>query len=336
MLKSYRVGFSYNLERKRNSDDPFDLNAEFDSPRTINGIKNALEEGGNEVICIEADSHIYKNLLRLRDEIDIIFNIAEGFSGDSRESIYPIFFELLGIPYTGSDPATLAITLNKDTSKQIWASDGVPTPRFMTISSVKELKKFNLRFPVLVKPVHEGTSKGIMNESFVENRNNLRKMVQFIVDSYDQDAIIEEYIDGREFTVSILGNNHYAVFTPVEIDLGYLPENLHRFCSYEVKMEYDRPDNTVVPSDITPEEESKPKEVALAAYKAVNCRDFGRCDLRMDSEGNVYVLEINPLPGISSDPEVNHTFPKTAQYHGFTYTEIINEILRTALRRYRM
>ncbi|MFX1294295.1 MAG: ATP-grasp domain-containing protein [Promethearchaeota archaeon] len=336
MVKSYNVGFTYNMEHKRARDDPFDINAEFDSPRTILGIKNALELGGHKVFSIEANKLIYKKLLRLKEKIDIIFNIAEGYSGDSRESIYPIFFEQLNIPYTGSNPATLSITLNKDAAKKVWMSQRIPTPKFLTVNSLNDLKDFDLKFPVIIKPVHEGTSKGIMNDSYVENIPDLKKKIRYLLINYKQNAIIEEFIHGREFTVCILGNNNYTVFTPVEIDLSYLPEHLHQFCSYEVKMEYDRFDNTLCSPKITLEEEKALKNIGLKAYKAVKCRDFGRCDMRMDYEGNIYVIEINPLPGISSDPQVNHSFPKAAENHGFTYTTFINEILNTALKRYGM
>lgn len=336
MVNSFTIGFTYNLERKRNHDDPFDLNAEFDSPRTILGIKEALEWAGHKVICIEANQFMYEKLIHLKDEIDIIFNIAEGYLGDSRESIYPIFFESLNLPYTGSDPATLSITLNKDAAKTIWKMHNIPTPAFQVIYKLDDLDNFNLQFPVIVKPNHEGTSKGITNDCYVENFDALRDKVQYIHQFYCQEAIVEEFIEGREFTVSILGNDPYTVFSAVEIDLSYLPSHLHRFCSYEVKMDYDRADNTICSPNITPEQDAALRRIALEAYKSVNCRDFGRCDMIMDKEENIYVLEINPLPGISSDPAVNHTTPKIAIHSGYSYPEFINEVLNEALKRYGM
>lgn len=333
MVKSYTVGFVYNVDRKGTLEE-----AEFDSPKTLFGIKEAIEEGGHKVICIEANKEIFRKLLDLKSKIDIIFNIAEGYYGDSRESIYPVLFEFLGIPYTGSSPATLSVKLNKDASKKIWISKNILTAKFQTFEHIEDLKNFNLNFPVIIKPVHEGTSKGIFNDNLVDQDHfeDLKSKVKYIIETFAQAADVEEYIEGREFTVGILGNDPYITFPPVEIDYSYLPEGIHHFSSYEVKTTYDRPDSTVCPANITQEEEKKLQSVALEAYKALRCRDFGRCDLRMTEEGEVYVIEINPLAGISPDPEVNHSFPKGAVTYGFTYTEMINEILNNALKRYNM
>lgn len=331
-----KVGFTYNIEKPRTAEDPFDLNAEFDSPRTLLGIKKALVAEGHEVICIEANESIYQKLLKFKDEIDIIFNIAEGFSGDSRESIFPIFFEFLNLPYTGSGPETLSITLNKHAVKKIWKLKGIPTPSFQTIFNLEGLENFSLEFPVIVKPVHEGTSKGIHNDSYIDNYEDLEKKVAYLLNEYNQEVIIEEFIDGREFTVSILGNEPNIVFPPSEIDFSHLPDHLLHFCSYEAKTDYDHPEATICPAHLSETEENQLKKIGLAAYKSVNCRDFGRCDMRMDYKGNIYVLEINPLPGISSDPEVNHSFPKAGAVYGYNYTTLINQILNNALERYNL
>ncbi|MFX0101908.1 MAG: ATP-grasp domain-containing protein [Candidatus Hodarchaeota archaeon] len=333
MESKLRIAFAYNVERKRTAEDPKDLNAEFDSPRTLLGIKEALEKNGHQVICIEANENFYEKLLEIRDEIDIVFNIAEGFTGDSRESIYPVFCEDLNIPYTGSNPATLAIGLNKDAAKKIWLNKGISTPKFQIVNAIEDLDHFVLEFPVIVKPVHEGTSKGINNDSYVEDFEHLKQKVKFTLENYEQEALIEEFIDGREFTVGVLGNGPYTILDPVEIDFSYLPEGIRHFCSYEVKTDFDDPDSTICPADITEVERNELQQTALEAYKAIGCLDFGRCDLRL-KEGKAYVIEINPLPGISSDPEVNHSMPKAAKYRGLSYSEFINNILENALKRY--
>ena len=331
MAKTFIVGFSYNFDRTRK-----EWEAEFDTLKTLIGIKKALEELGHRVICLVADKNFYAKLLQFKDEIDIVFNIAEGFSGNSRESIFPIFFELLDIPYTGSGPDTLSITLNKDATKKICKVHGISTPSFQTFSNLKELKDFDLKFPVIVKPVHEGTSIGISNDSYVENLNDLKRKIRNINENYNQEAEVEEFINGREFTVGILGNDPYIILPPVEQDFSYLPSHIHPFYSYEVKTKYDRPEYTICPAKITKEEEDKLKKIANKAYKITKTRDFGRCDMRMDDQGNVYLLEINPLCGISGDLIENHEFTKSAISHGFTYTEMINEILNNALKRYDM
>lgn len=335
MYTQLKVGLCYNLEKQRTADDPFDLNAEFDSPQTVLGIKTALEAGGHKVICLEADQQFYHRLIEVKDQIDIVFNVAEGYSGESRESIYPAFFEFFKIPYTGSPPAVLSIALNKDAVKKIWFLENIPTPAFQTIHDMADLSEFALSFPVIAKPVHEGTSKGITNDSFIENQEQLHSQVRTLLKTYSQDVILEEFIHGREFEVSILGNGPYDIFPPSETDYSHLPAHLHHFSSYEAKTDFDIPEASICPADITPEEESSLKRISLAAYKSINCRDFGRCDLRMDQDGNLFVLEINALPGISAVPEVNHTFPIAGSAYGYDYMTLINKILNTALHRYR-
>ena len=334
MAKKFNIGFSYNYDRHRTVEE-----LEFDTTVTLLGIRDAILEGPycKDVFCIECDRDVYKKLLKLKDKIDIIFNIAEGYSGsDSRESIFPIFFELLGIPYSGSGPETLALTLNKDASKKICKYNNIPTPRFQAFSDMEDLKEFDLDFPVIVKPVHEGTSKGITNDSYVENFENLKQKVQYILETFKEPAQVEEYIDGRELSVGILGNDPYIIFQPTEVDFNTFPAHLHHFYSLEAKTKYDNPNNMIYPARVTAEEEQEIKRIAIRAFKAFKCRDFGRCDFRMDQKSNLYVLEMTALPGLSGDPLENNEFAKAGLAFGFTYTEFINKILNCALKRYDM
>ena len=332
MDRKFNVGFAYNYDRNRT-----EVEAEFDTAKTLIGVRDALLGGGHRVFCIECDRDVYKNLLKLKDKIDIIFNIAEGYSGsDSRESIFPIFFELLGIPYAGSIPETLALSLNKDASKKVFKYYNIPTPHFQVFSEMGELKEFDLDFPVIVKPVHEGTSKGISNDSLVENIENLTRKVQYILETFKEPAQVEQFIDGKECSVGIIGNDPYIIFRPIEVDFGTFPSHLHHFYSYEAKTTFDDPNNLIYPARLTPREEQEMKRISLKAYKAFKCHDFGRCDFRMDQKGNLYVLEMTALPGISVNPIENHEFAKAGLFFGFTYTELINKILNCALKRYDM
>jgi len=334
MEKKYNIGFSYNYDRHRTVEE-----AEFDTTVTLIGIREALLAGPycKRVICIECDRDVYRKLLKLKGKVDLIFNIAEGYSGsDSRESVFPIFFELLGIPYSGSGPETLALTLNKDASKKICKYHNIPTPRFQAFSEMEELKEFDLDFPVIVKPVHEGTSKGITNDSYVENIESLKQKVQYILENFKEPAQVEEYIDGREFSAGILGNDPYIIFQPIEVDFSTFPAHLHHFYSYEAKTKYDNPNNMIYPARVTPREEQEIKRIAIKAYRAFKCRDFGRCDFRMDQKGRIYLLEMTALPGLSGDPLENNEFAKAGLYYGFTYIEFINKILGYALKRYAM
>jgi D-alanine-D-alanine ligase len=332
--KNLVIGFTYNVEKQPAADEPIDKYAEFDSPDTIEHIQMALVSSGHRVIPIEATKDALDTLLNTK--IDVIFNIAEGFQNtEDRESIFPAIFEFLGIPHVGSDALCLAIKLDKATAKKIWATKGIPTANFQIIEKMEDLDDLKLRFPILVKPIHEGTSKGIFNDSLVEDETSLHRIVERVLRDYNQPAIIEEYIDGREFTVTVIGNDPYEILPPVEISFEGLPPEAKPFCSYEVKTIWDDPNSTVCPAEITPEQEEKLKATAILAYRAVNARDFGRVDMRMNKNDNdtPYVLEINPLAGMSYSQEVNHSMIKASKAAGYEYNEFIVRLLNSGLER---
>jgi D-alanine--D-alanine ligase len=331
--KNLTIGFTFNVEKKPEEWEPADKYAEFDSIDTIDHIKRALENSGHEVIPIEATKNALATLLQTN--LDVVFNIAEGLSNnEDRESIFPAIFEFLGIPHVGSDALCLAITLDKPTAKKVWFSNGVPTPRFKVIEKLEDTQGLDLKYPIIVKPAHEGTSRGIFNDSYIENKGHLEKQVQKILVEYKQPVIIEEFIDGREFTVTIIGNKEpYEILPPVEISFEGLPEHAIPFCSYEVKTIWDDPESTVCPANITLRQEQKLKKTALQAYEAVRARDFGRVDMRLDRNDNPYVLEINPLPGMSYSPEVNHSMIKASKVAGYEYNEFIQRLLNEGLKR---
>lgn len=327
------IGFTYNIEKKPVGGERIDKYAEFDSLDTIDHIQRALGSSGHEVLPIEADQNAWMKLLGTK--FDVIFNIAEGLQNtEDRESIFPAIFEFLEIPYVASGPLCLAITLDKPVAKKIWLQNGIPTPKFQIIRTIEALNNLELKFPILVKPSHEGTSKGIFNDSYVTSEDRLRHQVQKILDEYNQPVIIEEFIDGREFTVTVIGNKEpYEILPPVEISFEGLPKEAIPFCSYEVKTIWDDPKSTVCPADITPAQEQKLKSTALRAYQAVNTRDFGRVDMRLDKQDNPYVIEINPLPGMSYSPEVNHSMIKAAKASGYEYNQFIIRLLNEGLKR---
>ena len=328
------IGFVFNIEKDPSMDEAKDKYAEFDSEDTIQHIISALGSTGHEVIRFEANKDLAIKLTETK--VDIIFNIAEGTqNSEGREAIFPAIFEFLKIPYVGSGPLALSLGHDKPTAKKIWLLKGVPTANFKTISSLDDLKDIKLNYPLIVKPSHEGTSKGIFNDSYIENYNELLKISEKRLKQYNQDLIIEEFIDGREFTVTIIGNSDpYEILPPVEISFENIPKEARAFCSYEVKTIWDDPDSTVCPANLTKEQELKLKDVALRAYKAINCKDFGRVDLRLDKNDNPFVLEINPLPGMSYSPEVNHSMIKAAKTAGYEYDKYIIRLLNEGIKRY--
>lgn len=332
-----RVGLTYNLKRRLESDSlPEDFYVEFDEESTVNAIASALGRGGCKVIKIEADENAYTRLRRCRP--DIVFNIAEGFRGESRESHIPAMLEMLGIPYTGSSPSTLAICLDKALTHKVLSAYGVPSPKFQVFKRAEERVSGELDFPLVVKPLLEGSSKGIRSNSLVRDEESLRKQVSWIIKTYHQPAIVEEFMPGREFTVGLIGNKNPVVLPIVEICLDRLPGGASPIYSYEAKWIWDTPENPLeifrCPAPIPKQLEEEIKEIAIKTFEVLGCRDLCRIDMRLDREGTPRVLEVNPLPGLIPDPDAHSCLPEAARAAGFTYDELICTILWQALKRY--
>jgi D-alanine-D-alanine ligase len=288
---------------------------------------------------VEADLSSFEKLKNL--DPDIAFNIAEGFFGVSREAQIPAMLDMLQIPYTGSDPLTLATCLDKARTKEILSYYKIPTAPFFIAHDLNDIKNLKLNFPLFVKPVWEGSSKGIFSSSFVSNSKELSEQVDRIISEYSQPALIEEFLSGREFTVAILGNAEEAEVLPiVEIDYKDFPEGFIPVYSYEAKWILDTKENPLnvfsCPAKLSSDIETKIKQVALHAYKILRCRDWSRIDVRMNADNVPNIIEINPLPGILPDPKENSCFPKAARTAGISYDEMLNKVLLAAARRYNL
>ena len=314
-----------------------DFFAEGDSMETVNSVMDALRSCGHDVCGFESDIQVQNKLQSCRP--DIVFNIAEGLYGVFRESYVPMICEKLRIPYTGSDPMTLAICLHKAKCKEMLTYFGISNPKFVLTdgSDTASLKK--LKYPVIVKPNSEGSSKGIFNDSVAETYADAVKKIKKNVDKYDQQFIVEELITGREFTVAIWGNGKDAQVLPiVEINHSELPEDAWPIYSYEAKWIWDTSEKPLdifkCPADIGTTLRKKIEETVLKAYSALEIKDWCRIDVRLDSKGIPNILEINPLPGILPKPEDNSCFPKAARTAGYPYSKMLGKIVRTAARRY--
>ncbi|MEM2122533.1 MAG: ATP-grasp domain-containing protein [Candidatus Bathyarchaeia archaeon] len=322
---------------------PFSLEryAEFDDRSTIEAVKNALARF-HEVDLIEADESAYTRFLKARP--DIVFNIAEGLRGPYREAFIPSILEFLQIPYTGSGPLTLSICLDKSLTKQMLSYHGVPTPEFRVASSTREVNEVIegwVFYPCIVKPVHEGSSIGVWNDSVVEDPSQLSSRLKRAISRYRQPAIVERLLPGREFTVGILGNGRQAKALPIiEIRFDSLPEGSKPVYSYEAKWIWDTPikplDIFECPAQVDGKLSRNIEGAALAAYKILGCRDWARIDIRLDERDVPNVLEVNPLPGILPDPRDNSCMPKAARAAGMEYNELILTVLEIACRRYGM
>ena len=322
------VGLTYDVKPDYvfKKGDPEDANAEFDHPDTIDVIKDAIESGGYKVVKI---GNVRKLLRHLNDlNVDIVFNIAEGVSGRNRESEVPVILEMAGIPFVGGDGLTLGLTLDKIMAKKVLISEGIPTPAFFEVSDIGNIDGVGIGYPLIVKPKHEGSSKGISDRSVVKNRRELKRQAEWVLRTYKQPALVEKFITGSEFTVPIIGNERPRALPTVQISIDG-KTNLGELCYTFSRIRSDTL-SYVCPAKITRELDRKIKEVSLRAYKAVECRDFGRVDIRVDKNGNPYVLEINPLPSLSTED----VFMTVARYMKVSYNSIITRIVDYALERY--
>jgi len=315
-----------------------DAYAEWDSIETITAVRKAIEEY-HTVTMIEADEDAYRKLILTRP--DIVFNIAEGLHGVSREAQIPAILEYLHIPYTGSDPLTLATTLDKARTKEILTYHGIPTAKFAVVKNINGVIPKGIKFPCIVKPVHEGSSKGILDSSVVKTQKALSSQVERVVQTYHQPALIEEFLTGREFTVAVLGNEPDIKILPiVEIKFDALPEGVNRIYSYEAKWIWDQIGHPIdvheCPAKIPAKLEKEIHEVCRKSYSILQCRDWCRIDLRLDEKGIPHVMELNPLPGILPDPEEHSCFPQAARAAGMSYNELIQKVLEIAIKRYKI
>jgi D-alanine-D-alanine ligase len=324
--------------------------AEWDTAETIDAVARSLATIGT-VIRLEADADFP---VRLREtNPDLVFNIAEGLHGVNREAHVPAICEFFGVPYSGSDPLSLSLCLDKARTKEILSFHGVPTAPFMLVRSRDELGTLRtrlaaprarragtgLRLPLFVKPVHEGSSKGITERNFCRTLDALDAQVEFLLERYEQPVIIEEYLPGAEFTCAVLGNGDAARVLPiVAMRFGTLPPGALPIYGFEAKWVWDRPEHPLdifeCPAQIDEPLRRRIEDVTLRSYRVLGCRDWARIDVRLDADGAPHVVEVNPLPGILPNPEDNSCFPKAARAAGLGYSELIQECARSAAARY--
>jgi len=311
--------------------------AEWDSPATIAAVESALSHLG-KVVRLEANEDFPERLRQARP--DIVFNIAEGFHGVNREAHVPAICEFYGIPYSGSDPFTLTLCLDKARAKETLAFHGIPTPKFLLVEKLADLYRVaeKLKLPLFVKPVHEGSSKGITDSNLCRDRDQLFRQTEFLLENYRQPVLVEEFLPGKEFTCAVLGNGAEATVLPlVAMNFESLPEGALPIYSFDAKFVWDRPENPLdifqCPARITRELQASIERVTLDAFRVLGCRDWARIDVRLDADGKPNVLEANPLPGILPDPADNSCLPKAARAAGIGYEELIQNCLKYAAAR---
>jgi len=327
---SKTIGITYDLKSdwQGSKDDPIDAAAELDGHKTIECIKAALESAGHKVVLIGGARQLISRQGQNDLKVDIVFNISEGFKGRNRESQVPALLDLYDIPFVGADALTLGVTLDKVMAKKCFIAEGIPTARYFKATLEDDLAKLNtIGFPLFVKTLHEGTSKGITQSSRVEDLEQLKEQVGRICRNYKQPALVEQFIKGTEFTVGVIGNDQPKAMPVVQYAIAGKTQLGNEFYSYRHVAE--KLVEHICPAPIDDKLAQRLQELAVRAYKSVDCRDFGRVDFRVDEAGSPYVLEINPLPNLSPDD----VFVLFGRVVGMSYNQIINKIMDEALGR---
>jgi D-alanine-D-alanine ligase len=312
-----------------------DLYAEWDEPATIDAVELALSTVG-QVYRLEANTSFAARLALIQP--DFVFNIAEGLYGPNREGHVPAICEFLGVPCHASDPLTLGLALDKRRAKEVMSYHGVPTAPFVLAKSPADARNVQLPFPLFVKPVFEGSGKGVSVRSLCKTRSQLVKQVSKLLATYSEPVLIETYLTGPEFTVAVLGNGEEASCLPiVGMRFDTLPKGAPPIYGYEAKWLWDSPSHPLeifeCPARIPEALAEDVRTAALAAYHALECRDWCRVDIRCDASNRPMVVELNPLPGILPDPRDNSCFPKAARAAGIGYDDLIRTVADIAWRR---
>jgi D-alanine--D-alanine ligase len=326
--KALKVGFTFNLKRIKpldSNDD--DREAEFDSRATIDAITSAIASHGHDVVEIEATPELPSIIGSM--PLDIVFNIAEGIHGRNREAQVPAILELLNIPYVGSDPAALSICLDKVLAKKMVRQAGIHTADFIVMRTGNERLPRNLHFPVIIKPVAEGSSKGVMGMNVVQDEADLRRISRELLSKYHQPVLVEEYLSGREFTVGLLGENRPKVLPPMEI-LFNNTEDRFPVYAFEHKLNTNASISYQAPANIDRPLQKNLEHVARSAFMALGCRDVARVDLRLDRSERIHFIECNPLPGLTPGWSDLCIIGEAA---GMDYRTLIGEIMAPAIRR---
>jgi D-alanine--D-alanine ligase len=317
----------------RHAETEFEV--EYDPPHTIELIKHGIEETENEYVFVEADENFAENIKKAKP--DLVFNRAEGLRGDSRESHVPAILEILDIPYVGSNVLTTAICLNKAWTKKALLYHGISTPKFYVCGNLQEAEGINKGFPYILKPNEEGSSIGITEENLVQDKTQLHTRLKQMLDEYHQPILVEQFIEGREFSTGLLGRagGDPEVLAILEIDFSKFPEVGGVF-GQRAKTVLDSLDHYVCPAKIPEELKSTLEQLSRDIWYALDAKDFARIDFRMNSEGELFFLEINPLPGMDLDTEENDLsfYPYMAMKTGYSYDMLVRRLLESACSRY--
>ncbi len=328
-----RISILHNCDYNALEEDP-GREARKDVLRVAGALAEALDRNGvsAEPLAIGTDSFAFLEALRSQKP-QLVINLCESLGGDSRgEMTVPCLLELLGIPYTGSSSLALGLALHKDKAKHLLQARSIPTPEFALLTSVDEVGMVNLDYPLIVKPVREDASVGVDFDSVVHNRQELRRAAEQIHRQFHQAAIAERFIPGREIYVALLGNRPRRILPLTEIQFGKAFENRPNILSYRAKWDLSSSECIDSPARrcaLDAETESRVVQVAVAAFEALDCRDYGRVDVRLNTNGQPYVIDVNP----NCDLHPDAGFAQGAAAAGIDYSALAKQIVEIALAR---
>ncbi|MGA1822416.1 MAG: GNAT family N-acetyltransferase [Thermoplasmatota archaeon] len=326
-----RIGIIYNLVEGSEKGTIKDGIADNDILNTLKVVMESLSKD-HQPIPIRISRELIGRLRR--GSVDFVFNLCEGFGGRSAgEAWVASYLELMEVPFTGSGPFTLFLCLDKARAKQILKANRISTPRYQVFHATSQKLDPDLGFPVIVKPLHEDASVGISQSSVVDNKSDLFRAIDRVIETYDQPAIVEEFIDGREVNVAIMGNHPDLRVLPLSEIIFDLPPGVRKIVDFDAKWTEGSTTfigtGTKCPADIDKEMKLKIESVAKEAYRVCGCRDYGRVDIRI-RDGKPYVLEVNPNPGIGPDSG----FFRSCSAAGMDYSKMVRSLLDTALKRH--
>lgn len=299
-------------------------------------LANDLKHYKYDAYCL----NVYDNFFSLLENLhsnkpDLIFNFVEIFRDNARlEMNIAGLYELLKIPYTGASPIALANCQSKVLTKRMLSASGLNTPNFTVIKNIKDVNKHSLNFPLIVKPAFEDASVGIEDKSIVHDKSKLKERVSYILTYFNQPALVEEFIDGRELNVAILGDKNPEVLPISEIDFSRMPDHLHNIVSYQAKWDplHEAYHKTIpiCPARLPKKVEAKAKELALSAFILMGCRDYARIDMRYSNKDkDLYILEVNPNPDLTEGAG----FMRSAEAAGYSYKRALKKIIEFAYKR---
>ena len=321
------VGLLYTEKKQDDKSQKFDPHGAKQMTNTVKAIEEAILKKGNRVTLIPASFDLLQRIEAI-DDLDVIYNACTGITDKIQQANVVGMLELQDVPFVGSSLSTQIMGLHKAASKRLFKSANIPTARFQVFFTGTEQINENLNFPLIVKPEREGSSLGIDHDSVVYDDVNLYKKVKEVIRKFKQTALVEEFLNGREFTVGILGNDDELEVLPIIEILYDDNDNSNGFMTVDLKA--DDQLGQQLPADLDKKTLNLIKNNARKAYTVLNCHEFARIDVRMDKDGYPYFIELNTLPGMEKGYS---DYPKMAEAQGYKYEDLIEKLITLAIER---